>query len=159
MNLLSLRKQYNLSQFEAASIAGISPRTYIRYELDDTYGDHLKRETIIDRIQKKCEITENKGVLTIEQITSIASQVFKEKYPDTVEFCYLFGSYAKGYANDKSDIDLCVSTSLTGLNFVGLAESLRQRLHKKIDLIRLSNLNNNIALVTEIMKDGIKIYG
>ena len=159
MDLLSLRKQYNLSQTDAATIVNMPLRTYIRYELDNNYGDPLKRETIIHKIQNGCEITEEKGVLSIEQITSTVRELLEEKYSDTVEFCYLFGSYAKGYATDKSDIDLCVSTSLTGIKFVGLAELLRQRLHKKIDLIRLSNLNNNIDLVTEIMKDGIKIYG
>ena len=85
--------------------------------------------------------------------------VINEKYKDMVEFCYLFGSYAKGYAKETSDVDLCVSTSLSGLKYVGLAESLRIVLNKKVDLIRLSDLSNNVGLVSEIMKDGIKIYG
>ena len=59
----------------------------------------------------------------------------------------------------KSDVDLYVSSSLTGLRFVGLIERLRQTLHKKVDLIRSSELNNNIDLVNEILKGGIKIYG
>ena len=80
-------------------------------------------------------------------------------YKEEVVFCYLFGSYAKGYATDTSDIDLCVSTSLTGLAFVGLIEELRKVLNKKIDLLRLSDLTNNEVLIQEIMKDGIKIYG
>ena len=71
----------------------------------------------------------------------------------------MFGSYAKGTAKETSDIDLYVSSSLTGLKFVGLIERLRQGLHKKIDLIRSSELVNNIDLMNEIMKDGIKIYG
>ena len=71
----------------------------------------------------------------------------------------MFGSYAEVLANEKSDVDLYVSSSLTGLRFVGLIESLRQTLHKKVDLIRSSELNNNIDLVNEILKSGIKIYG
>jgi len=71
----------------------------------------------------------------------------------------LFGSYAKGYAKENSDIDLCVSTNLTGLRFVGLSEAIRDVLHKRIDLIRFNNLSDNFELVSEIMKDGIKIYG
>ena len=62
-------------------------------------------------------------------------------------------------ANEKSDVDLYVSSSLTGLRFVGLIERLRQTLHKKVDLIRSSELTNNIELVNEILKVGIKIYG
>ena len=85
--------------------------------------------------------------------------MFDDEYSGQIEFCFLFGSYAKGYAKENSDVDLCVSTSLTGLKFVGLSESIRNVLHKKIDLVRFSNLTNNIELINEIMKDGIKIYG
>ena len=56
-------------------------------------------------------------------------------------------------------IDLCVSTSLTGLSYVGLIEELRQKLCKKIDVIRLNDLSDNFELLSEIMKDGVKIYG
>ena len=85
--------------------------------------------------------------------------MFNTEYKGQIDFCYLFGSYAKGLANEKSDVDLYVSSSLTGVRFVGLIERLRQTLHKKIDLIRSSELSNNIELVNEIMKGGIKIYG
>ena len=71
----------------------------------------------------------------------------------------MFGSYSKGYAKDNSDIDLCISTSLTGVAFVGLIEELREALNKRIDLLRTNDLKDNIELVEEIMKSGIKIYG
>ena len=71
----------------------------------------------------------------------------------------MFGSYSKGYAKDNSDIDLCISTSLTGVAFVGLIEELREALNKRIDLLRINDLKDNIELVEEIMKSGIKIYG
>ncbi len=159
MELLDVRKQYNLSQVEAAKLLGIPVRTYIRYEKDNNYGSSLKRKTMIDVINEKCEITETKGLLTVEQIRQSIEKVFDEEYKGEIEFCYLFGSYAKGYAKDNSDVDLCVSTTLTGLRFVGLSESIRNVLHKKIDLIRFSNLKDNLELINEIMKDGIKIYG
>ena len=159
MELLDVRKQYNLSQVEAAKLLGIPVRTYIRYEKDNNYGSSLKRKTMINVINEKCEITETKGLLTVEQIRQSIEKVFDEEYKGEIEFCYLFGSYAKGYAKDNSDVDLCVSTTLTGLGFVGLSESIRNVLHKKIDLIRFSNLKDNLELINEIMKDGIKIYG
>lgn len=74
-------------------------------------------------------------------------------------FCYLFGSYAKGYAKENSDINLCIATNLSGLKFVGLSGELRESLNKNIDLLRLLDIQNNIDLLNEIMKDGIKIYG
>ena len=85
--------------------------------------------------------------------------MFDDKFKGEIEFCYLFGSYAKGYATDISDIDLCVSSSLTGLRIIGLTEAIRNVLHKKIDLVRFDTLKDNLELLVEIMKDGIKIYG
>ena len=158
MNLFEIRKEYKLSQIGAASLLGLPVRTYIRYEKDNNYGDSLKRTMMINTLIEKCEITETKGLLNVKQIKESLVSLFDSEYKDQIEFCYLFGSYAKGYAKEDSDVDLCISTNLTGLKFVGLSESIRQVLHKKIDLIRFSNLKNNLELINEIMKDGIKIY-
>lgn len=158
MNLLETRNKYNLSQINAAILLGMPVRTYIRYEKDDNYGDVLKRKMMIETLNEKCEITEDKGVLTIEQIKKSLTSLFDSEYKGQIDFCYLFGSYAKGSANEGSDVDLCVSTNLKGLDFAGLSESIRQVLNKRVDLIRFSNLGNNLELLNEIMKDGIKIY-
>lgn len=76
-----------------------------------------------------------------------------------MEYVYLFGSYAKEKATESSDIDLLVSTSITGMEFFGLIEELRQALKKKVEVITLSSLEDNQELLHEILKDGIKIYG
>ena len=159
MELRDLRTNYDLSQKKAADIVGMPLRTYIRYEEDDNYGDSLKRKAIVEAINDCCEITEEKGILTVGQIKATVEELLNKEFKDKVEFCYLFGSYAKGYATEKSDVDLCISTELSGLEFAGLSERLRESLHKNIDLIRLSNLKDNIQLVNEIMKGGIKIFG
>lgn len=75
-----------------------------------------------------------------------------------IDFCYLYGSCSKGYATETSDIDLCVSTSLKGLQYVGLSEAIRNLSHKRIDMVRITDLIDNLELVIEIMKDSIKIY-
>ena len=159
MTLKELRIKYKLSQLDASNILGIPERTYRRYETDDNYGDNIKRAAFIKTLIEECEITEEKGLLTIEEIKDIVIELFDKEYKGQIDFCYLFGSYAKGNATEKSDVDLYVSSTLTGLRFVGLIERLRECLHKKVDLIRSSELNNNIELVNEIMKGGIKIYG
>ena len=69
-----------------------------------------------------------------------------------------FGSYAKGTANDNSDVDLMVKTDISGLKFYDLIEKLREELNKKVDLLNFEQLNNNPDLINEILKDGIKIY-
>ena len=157
-NLLEIRTKFGLSQVAVAKILAIPVRTYIRYEQDDNYGNELKRQSMISKINDKYEITEEKGLLTIERIKIELTTFFESQYKGRVEFCYLFGSYAKGYATEKSDVDLCVSSSLTGIKVAGLAEAIRGVLHKKIDLVRFDTLMNNLEILNEIMKNGVKIY-
>lgn len=45
-----------------------------------------------------------------------------------------------------------------GMEFFELVELLRQQLKKKIDLIDISQVDNNKELIHEILKDGIKIW-
>ena len=76
-----------------------------------------------------------------------------------MDFAYLFGSYAKGYANETSDIDILISMPIDGMMFYEIIELFREKLKKKVDLLDLNQLNNNAILTKEILKDGIKIYG
>ena len=160
MTLLEIRQNYKLSQSQAAGALGIPLRTYVRYEKDNTYGNELKRKMMILSIKEKYEITETKGILSVEEIKEKVCTLIETKYKEAINFCFLFGSYAKGYATEKSDIDFCISTTLKGLDYVGLSEDIRLVLHdKKIDLVKFEHLGNNLDLLNEIMKDGIKIYG
>ena len=159
MELEKVRKQYGLSQIAAANIINMPIRTYARYEKNEDYGNDLKRKMMIDSLINACEITETKGILSMIQIKDIIVELINTKYKDEIDFCFVFGSYAKGYATEKSDIDICISTNLKGLSFVGLKVDLENNLHKNIDLIRFSDLKDNLDLIGEIMKDGIKIYG
>ena len=38
-------------------------------------------------------------------------------------------------------------------------EEIRNSLHKKVDVIEVAGLKDNVELLEEILKDGIKIYG
>lgn len=158
MELRELRNSIGISAKTASDIVGVPLRTYMRYETDNSYGNVIKRDAMIAILNSSYEITEDKGLLDLDRIKSITNSVFSE-YGGDINYCYLFGSYSKGYATETSDVDLCVSTNLTGLKFVGLIEKLRENLHKNVDLIRVKDLKDNIELVEEIMKDGIKIYG
>lgn len=159
MTLKEIRLSYGLSQKDAAHILGVPIRTLRRYEIDENYGSSYKRLKFVELLNEKCAITEERGLLTVDFIKRELTTLFDDQYKGVVEFCYLFGSYAKGYATEKSDVDLCIASSLTGMKVAGLAESIRNVLHKKIDLVRFDTLNNNLELINEIMKDGIKIYG
>lgn len=158
MTLKEIRKQNGLSQLQASSVVGVPIRTYRRYETNEEYGDKTKRSFFMNELIKHFEITEEKGLLTIAKIRDIVTDLFETEYKGQIDFCYLFGSYAKGIAKETSDVDLYVSTQIDGLNFLGLIERLRVNLHKKVDLLRSTELVNNIDLLNEIMKDGVKIY-
>ena len=157
MALKEIRQSFGITQAEAAQSVGIPLRTYARYEANPNEGN-LKYQKIIELLVSKYEILEDKGIYPLDKLKDLILSVINE-YKEDISFCYLFGSYAKGYAKDDSDVDICISTTLTGLKFIGLVEKLRQSLKKKVDVIRFNDLKDNLELINEIMKDGIKLYG
>ena len=156
MSLKDIRLRSNLTQEEAAQLLGVTRRTYVNYEAGKIDESSLKYKYVVETLQKATLIDENHGILTIDQIRKICGEIFKDY---SVEYCYLFGSYAKGKATEKSDVDLLVAIPVDGMKFFELIELLREKLKKKVDLLDIAQLNNNPTLVQEILKDGIKIYG
>jgi len=156
LTLKELRKSKGLTQVECAKYLGIPLRTYQNYEIDAAKADSMKYAFMMQKLEGYGFIDETHGVLTIEQIKEICSTVFQNVH---VEYCYLFGSYAKGKATELSDVDLLISTSISGMKFYDLVEALREGLKKKVDVLNRQQLTDNPDLMNEILKDGIKIYG
>lgn len=156
MNLKNIRQSGKITQQEASVILGVPLRTYIRYENDEKYEKSLKYQKMCDVLEDKFKIDEEHGILTYDQIKEIVNGVFK-KYDD-IEFAFLFGSYAKGKAVPMSDVDIMVCTDITGLDFFGLIEELREALHKKVDLIRFKDIDKESKIMFEILRTGRKIY-
>ena len=156
MTLKELRKTKKLTQAACAKYLGIPLRTYQNYETDVSKIGSIKYNFMLQKLEQYGFVDETHGILTIEQIKNICASVF-EQY--SVEYCYLFGSYAKGKASEVSDVDLLISTPVSGMRFYDLVESIREALQKKVDILNREQLNNNPELINEILKDGIKIYG
>jgi predicted nucleotidyltransferase len=156
MDLKELRKKGKLTQKEASQISGLPLRTYIRYENSKDKSDSIKYLYAKEKLEDYCTVTETKGLLSIETIRENLEPVLKN---NKVDFCILFGSYAKNKATEKSDVDLLVKADIKGLAFYGFVEEISQALHKKGDLLRVEDLKDNVELLSEIFKDGIKIYG
>ncbi len=154
--LKELRIEKKMTQREVADLVGISLRSYKSYENDENKRDTLKYRYIMEQLEKINYIDEEHGLLTVSDITRKCSEVFT-RYD--VKFCYLFGSYAKGKETPSSDVDLLISADVKGIKFYGLAEELREILRKKVDLLDINQLKDNLPLTEEILKDGIKIYG
>ena len=156
MTLKELRSSKSLTQKAAAALCGIPLRTYVRYENNPDAEGSLKYQFLFQEISQFGFVDEHHGVLSKDDIVRSCNLVF-QTYP--VEYCYLFGSYAKGLASETSDVDLLLCTNITGIKFYGLVERLRETLKKNVDVLEVHQLTNNPELINEILRDGVKIYG
>lgn len=75
-----------------------------------------------------------------------------------VKEMYLFGSYAKGNATERSDIDLIVDSNLKGLRFYGLLEDIKEALNKDIDLIEAREIRAGSDFDKEVRRERICVY-
>ncbi len=81
-------------------------------------------------------------IYTIDEIKSIVAPIAKQHQ---ISKMYLFGSYARGEADEKSDIDIRVdSDNLHNLFLLGdLYADLEDALKKSLDLITTDSLRAN----------------
>ena len=91
-------------------------------------------------------------VFTKKDIVRLVKPV-AEKYG--VKAVYLFGSYARGEADEDSDLDFLVfggeDFKLTMI--FALAEDLRDILKKNVDVFEISEINKDSDFYTTIMKE------
>lgn len=92
---------------------------------------------------------------TIDQIKSRLTPVFRR---NNVRKATLFGSYSKGIATSKSDIDLLVDSGLRGMKFFGLLEDVCTSLDCEVDLIDTEDVVPNSRIENEIRDTGVVIY-
>lgn len=84
-------------------------------------------------------------------------KIIEACHKNDISFCALFGSFARGEATEKSDIDLLVRFSRPiGWAFYGIAEELEKVLGKKVDLATENMINKRIR--ESVMRDLQVIY-
>lgn len=96
----------------------------------------------------------NKKIFSSEDIRSLVKPI-AEKYK--LAEIYLFGSYARGEANENSDLDFLV---LGGTNFkltmiFSFAEELREVFNKNIDVFEISELNKDSNFFKTVMSERV----
>lgn len=98
-----------------------------------------------------------KKIYTIDEIKKILNKVLKNT---KVNKAILFGSYAKGNADNDSDIDLLVDSNNTivGFEIFGLLQILNEALGKEIDLIEKKELISGGKIEKEIARTGVVVY-
>lgn len=158
-NLKEKREQLGITQQEMSELMDIPLRTIENWESGKRTPNNWTIKLIEWFLQSSPSyqgrlITKTKGKYTIEQIKQLLIPIIKN-YP--INQMILFGSYAKGTATEKSDIDLVVDMSIIGLNFFGLLEDVQQALIKEVDLIHLSQIEENSPFMDDVKK-GIILY-
>ncbi len=88
----------------------------------------MKYKYVLETLEKAALLDENHGIITVDKIKNVCREVFKDYQ---VEYCYLFGSYAKGKAKETSDVDLLISMPVDAMKFFEVIETLREKLKKE----------------------------
>ena len=95
-------------------------------------------------------------IFTLKDIAVLIRPIAK-KYK--IKEVYLFGSYARGEADENSDLDFLV---LGGDDFkltmiFAFAEELREVLKKNVDVFEISEINKDSDLYNVIMKERLLV--
>lgn len=94
-------------------------------------------------------------VYSLDEIRSLVSPIAKSY---GVEALYLFGSYAKGTATPKSDLDIRVEKGEVKslLQLSGLKIALEEALKKPLDLMTTQSLSD--SFLSTIRNDEVVLY-
>jgi predicted nucleotidyltransferase len=95
--------------------------------------------------------------MTIDEIKNIITPLVS-LYPITRVI--LFGSYARGEAGEKSDIDLVIDSEgrLNAYDFFGIAGIIMKKMPIGVDVFELREINNPSKLLDIINREGVEIY-
>jgi len=98
----------------------------------------------------------NYKIYTIDEIKKRFETVAK-KYE--INEAYLFGSYARGEATTKSDVDFCIKAPKirTLFQLAGFYGEVKNVMKKNIDVIEYDGMYDSFK--NEAEKEFVKIYG
>ena len=153
--LRAKRKELGLTQIQAAKACGVSRRTYQTYEETDNHNSTCKE--LYRKLDEMGLLDGSNYICTIRQIKWACNEALSN-YPE-IKCVYLFGSYARGEATGKSDIDLLVVCPPMGMKLFSAIGRIEDTLRKKVDLHTHRQMIKDEKFAEQILKDGIKIYG
>ena len=95
-------------------------------------------------------------IYTLDEIRKIAAPIAARH---GVAALYLFGSYARGEADEKSDLDFLVfgGENFKLTNVLALGEDLREVLKKKVDIFEIREVNQDSEFYKTIMREKVLV--
>ena len=98
----------------------------------------------------------NKCIFTLEDIAKVVKPL-AEKYH--VKAIYLFGSYARGEADENSDVDFLVyiDEGFRLTNVLALGEELREALQKRVDIFEIHEINKDSDFYRNVMREKVLV--
>jgi|JI10StandDraft_1071094.scaffolds.fasta_scaffold05783_6 predicted nucleotidyltransferase len=109
-------------------------------------------------VNKEVSIVPNHKSEVINKIKLI--EILKGYFKDKpIQKAYLFGSYARGEANGKSDIDILVEldySTKVGTQFFRMTDDLQELFGKKVDLLSSEAVTEKIK--DQVWKERVPVY-
>ena len=153
------RTEYGLTQKDLSEITDIPLRTIENWESGKRTPSQWVEKMVFSYLKQYPKnqhgiVTKTKGIYEVNQIKeALLPLTFKYDINKII----LYGSYAKGKQEPLSDIDLVVDGNIKGIKFFGLLEDVSNAFVKSVDLIHLSQINQNSDIYINVMK-GIVLY-
>jgi len=97
------------------------------------------------------------ALYTVTGIRTVLQQVCSDP---RIRRIILFGSYAKGEAQEQSDIDLYLDSGrlITGFDFFTLKANMEEAFQTDIDLLPDLDIIPNSPVDNEIKRNGVTVY-
>lgn len=95
------------------------------------------------------------GVYSLPQLKDVLLPVFHDY---GIRKAVLFGSYGKGTATEKSDVDLLVDSGLRGLQFVGFLDAVNRAVDRNVDIFDVTHIEAGSRIELEIRQTGVVVY-
>ncbi|MDR0929421.1 MAG: nucleotidyltransferase domain-containing protein [Oscillospiraceae bacterium] len=96
-------------------------------------------------------------IYRIEELRAAVRPIFA-RYP--VYAATLFGSYARGEATERSDVDIVIDThcELLDVRFYAVQGEIQQRLGIPVDLFEVCSIRRPSPIAEKIDAEGVRLY-
>lgn len=159
-NLKQFRSNLNMTQQQLSDISGVPLKTIRNWEQQIRTPSSWMMDLVMERVLDylnfiTMSIDEQTGVLSLKTLRDGIHEIANQ-FP--IKRIILFGSYARGQATPLSDVDLYMESELFGLDYFEVAEAMRTKLNKRIDLFSNKTVAPDSKVANEIHRSGIVIY-